>query len=74
MFLRIVAVPAVTLPVVVQVYLYLRVFVWSDACACELRPNFSGSLLRQTSRVIVCQGQIVIVINVIQNLLKDKDF
>lgn len=73
-FLRIVAVPAVTLPIVVQVYLYLTVFVWSDTCACKLCANFSGSLLRQTWGVITCLWQNVIVISVIQNLLKDQDY
>lgn len=65
MFLRIVAIPAVTLPIVVQVYLYLTVFVWSDTCACELCANFSWPLSRQTLGVIICQRQNIIVINMI---------
>lgn len=45
-FLWVIPVPAVTLPVIVQFKLYLTVFIWSYACACELCANFSGSLMR----------------------------
>lgn len=72
MFLRIIPVPAVTLSIIVQVKLYLRVFVWSYACACVLCSNFSGPLLRQRCK---SEGKIILhrynIVYGIRNLLED---
>lgn len=43
--LRVIAVPAIAFPVIVQRELNLSVFIWSYACSCVFGPNFSGSLM-----------------------------
>lgn len=56
-FFRIIPVPAIPLPIIVQVKLYLRMFIWGYACSCVLRPNFSWSLT-QKNLEMHCQWQM----------------
>lgn len=50
MFLWVVAIPAITLSIIVHGELDLSVFIWSNPCSCEFGTNFSGSLVGQNER------------------------
>lgn len=57
MLLGVVAVPAVSLPIVIQRELNLIMFIWGKTCTRELGSNFSGSLWGGKERSFTKAGE-----------------